>query len=117
MLFADFKGDILIGGATGFDADYESLHSIRAEWTSVRKYKMRAANLRGSGDGSGVNRAVRLVTTGPEATILDDGAQDLLSGGAGQDWFFAKPGGTTREMIVRHKAGELIERKHNGVVS
>jgi Ca2+-binding RTX toxin-like protein len=110
-LFAEFKGDILIGGATAFDADYQSLHSIRAEWTSVRKYRTRTANLRGSGNGSGANRAVRLVTTGPKATIVDDGANDLLGGGDGQDWFFAKPSGTGKDRVVGHQAGELISAR------
>jgi hypothetical protein len=115
-LFASAKGDILIGGGTAFDADHESLHSITAEWTSRRTYKTRAANLRGSGHGSGANGTVRLVTAGPEATILGDGALDLLSGGAGQDWFFAKRGGATKDAIVGHQAGELVEPKRKGVV-
>ncbi len=89
-LLASYKGDILIGGATKFDASYESLQSIMALWTSRRNYKTRTANLRRAGTGSGASGAVRLVTTGPETTILDDVARDRLRGGAGQDWFFAK---------------------------
>jgi hypothetical protein len=107
MLFARSKGDILIGGATAFDADYESLQAIMYEWNSGRKYKARAANLRGSGGGSGANGTVRLVTTGHEATIFDDGANDVLRGGAGQDWFFAKRRGAAKDRIVGRRAGEL----------
>ena len=110
-LSAVAKGDILIGSTTAFDAHYESLRSVMAEWTSGRNYKTRTANLRGSVGGGGANRSVRLVTAGPEPTILDDGAQDLLRGGPGQDWFFAELSGAAKNKILGHKAGERIERK------
>jgi Ca2+-binding RTX toxin-like protein len=110
-LSAVSQGDILIGSTTAFDAHYESLRLVMAEWTSGRNYKTRTANLRGSVGGGGANRSVRLVMAEPEPTILDDGAQDLLRGGAGQDWFFAELSGAANNKIVGHKAGELIERK------
>jgi Ca2+-binding RTX toxin-like protein len=115
MLTAGSKGDILIGGATPFDEDYPWLRSIIAEWNSGRAYKKRIANLRGSGDGRGADGGRRLVTTGPEATIIDDGARDQLRGGAGQDWYFGNVSGAARVRIVGRKAGEPIEPTNYGL--
>ncbi len=98
----------MIGGATAFDANHHSLRSIMAEWASGRKYKARIANLRGTGGRTGASGAVRLVTTGSEATIRDDGDPDLLYGGVGQDWFFAKRKGAATDRIVDHEVDERV---------
>lgn len=82
--------DILIAGRTAYDAHDAALCAIMAEWTSERDYQTRVANLR---DGSGSpeeerdNGAYFLDTEGPDATVFDDAARDVLTGSAGLDWF------------------------------
>src|SRR5262249_5018182 len=80
--------DIIIARSTAFDLDATALTAIMAEWTSGRSYAERTANLRGVGT-TGVNGTYVLETDGPEATVSDDGAADVLTGSEGQDWFFA----------------------------
>jgi len=38
----------------------------------------------------------------PNATVLDDGASDTLTGSSGNDWFFAHLG----DVITDHHSGE-----------
>lgn len=71
--------DILIAGFTAFDADEAGIHAIMAEWTSARTFDQRTANLLDT----------HLKTQGEAATVYNDGAHDVLTGSAGQDWFFA----------------------------
>jgi Ca2+-binding RTX toxin-like protein len=91
--------DILIAGFTAFDYDYsksptgilrdthrEAISRIMQEWTSGNEYPDRIANLSGTGSG-GVNGDYYLKTGGPDATVFDDDAYDLLTGAAGLDWF------------------------------
>jgi hypothetical protein len=40
---------------------------------------------------------------------VDDNARDLLFGGAGRDWFFAKTLGPNRDRIVGRTPDELVE--------
>ena len=58
-----------------------------AEWTSARSYLDRVKNLKGTGTGARANGNIFLITDGVAATVLDDGAVDVLTGSAGQDWF------------------------------
>jgi Ca2+-binding RTX toxin-like protein len=80
--------DLLIGGRTAFDENEGALCALMAEWTSGRSYADRVANLRGLGSGPRLNGNYFLTTTGPGATVPDDGAVDQLNGSAGTDWFF-----------------------------
>ena len=80
--------DLLIAGRTAFDNNEDALCAIMAEWTSTRSFADRVANLRGAGNGPRLNGNYFLKTTGPDATVFDDGAADRLTGGAGSDWFF-----------------------------
>ena len=73
--------DILIGGTTSYDDNAAALAAILTEWVSARSYTVRVANIR-----SGARSGGFALNSG---TVLDDGANDLLSGNAGQDWFFA----------------------------
>jgi hypothetical protein len=88
-LNAGSDGDLLIAGTTAFDANEAALAAIMAEWTSGRDYATRIANLSGTGSGPNNNGAVFLIPSGLNATVFDDGAVDVLIGGAGMDWFFA----------------------------
>jgi Ca2+-binding RTX toxin-like protein len=93
--------DILIGGTTAFDSNDAALCAIMAEWTSDHDYSTRVANLRGQGSGPRSNGNFFLISSGPGATVFDDGAPDTLTGSSGMDWFFAF-------------AGDIITGYHNG---
>ena len=65
----------------------------------------------GTGSGSSfVNRSngnVFLTTEGASATVFDDGAADVLTGSAGQDWFFANLDTGVRDRITDLGAREF----------
>jgi Ca2+-binding RTX toxin-like protein len=95
--------DIFIGGTTAFDTDLDALAAILAEWTSPRSYATRVANLGGEPNpqfNQRLNQNFFLKARGPAATVFDDGAKDVLKGGAGLDWFFAKLDGGKRDVIL-----------------
>ncbi|HLF92904.1 MAG TPA: SdrD B-like domain-containing protein, partial [Planctomycetota bacterium] len=75
--------DLLIAGRTIYDADPQALCTIFHEWTSEASYGTRVARLTQGVAG------VRLT----DATVLDDGVEDTLTGAAGTDWFFATVSG------------------------
>jgi autotransporter-associated beta strand protein len=77
-LVGNADDDILIAGTTDYDGAVTALGAIMAEWTAAHSYADRIANLRGF-----------LTTDGAAATVHDDGVRDVLTGSAGQDWFFA----------------------------
>jgi Ca2+-binding RTX toxin-like protein len=77
--------DILIAGTTNHDGNADALAALLAEWTSNRAFAVRVANLR---SGSGKAAGFSLNAT----TVHDDGAADVLTGNAGQNWFFASLG-------------------------
>jgi hypothetical protein len=106
--------DILIAGTTAFESDHGALCAILLEWTSERDYATRTANLMGTGSGTSfddrLNGDYFLKTDGPEATVLDDGAYDVLTGSAGQDWFFAQlesGNGQVKDKITDLSAAEF----------
>ncbi len=100
-LVGSAQDDILISGTTDHDTRALALAAIMNEWTSARTYVERTANLFGNGTGDRANGLVFLtldrywcdeymgewqIATG---TVHDDDASDVLTGSAGQDWFFA----------------------------
>jgi Ca2+-binding RTX toxin-like protein len=83
-LVGDAHDDILIAGATDFDANEAAICDIMDEWTSGRDYGVRVQNLlNGGGSGDRLNGLTFL----NDQTVHDDGAVDLMTGSAGQDWF------------------------------
>jgi Ca2+-binding RTX toxin-like protein len=84
-LVGNAEEDILIAGsAYDYDAGNRlfrvhdaALRAILADWNSDSDYATRVANLQDS----------YLKTEGSEASVFDDGQQDVLTGSAGQDWF------------------------------
>jgi Ca2+-binding RTX toxin-like protein len=76
--------DILIAGATLFDANDAALSDIMAEWASDRCYATRVANLRGEGSGPQLNGTTFLRKG---ITVIDDAERDILTGSSGLDWF------------------------------
>jgi Ca2+-binding RTX toxin-like protein len=90
--------DILIAGFTAFDALDMVLCAIMDEWTSSRSYADRVKNLQGDETGREAAFADRANgeyylavdgSNGRITTVHDDGEADVLTGSAGQDWFFA----------------------------
>jgi hypothetical protein len=75
--------DIVIGGTTNYDLSPSALQSILNEWQRTDKsYADRITDLR---NGTGLNGPNKLIFG---TTVHDDGAANVLTGGAGMDWFF-----------------------------
>jgi Ca2+-binding RTX toxin-like protein len=100
-LFAG-AGDILIGGSTSFDSDPTALASVLVEWgrTDV-DYSTRVKHLNGGFSG-GLN-GLYLFNS---ATVTDDGAVDVLNGGAGLDWYIGHFSGKTPDKVNGQASGE-----------
>lgn len=86
-----------------------ALAAVLAEWTSVRDYRSRVANLRGNGSGPRLNGTVLLKAACPDATVFDDGDQDTLTGSAGRDWFFANRDCGVRDTLTDDHGNELVD--------
>jgi Ca2+-binding RTX toxin-like protein len=84
-LFGGAGDDLLIHGGTAYDASTAALLAVLAEWQrSDQTYSQRIDHLR---NGTGLNGAARLTA----ATVPDDASGgDQLTGGGGDDWFWAK---------------------------
>ncbi|MBI3407607.1 MAG: hypothetical protein HY040_04535 [Planctomycetes bacterium] len=108
ILIAGGGQDILIAGNTAFDSHDAALFLILSEWTSSRDYETRVANLRGEGNGPRANGDVFL-KVGPNATVFDDGARDVLIGNRGRDWFFANLNSGVKDKIRHHLLGEFVD--------
>src|SRR5262249_31730948 len=90
-LSSDGGEDILIAGTTIYDSNASALDAIMAEWGRTdRAYQQRVDDLH---FGAGTNGSVVLDTkpvagVTPIATVTDDTAAAVLTGGAALDWFF-----------------------------
>jgi hypothetical protein len=102
-------GDMLIGGPTGFDANVTALSAVSAEWSSNRTYETRVTNLRGTGIGPRANANYFLTAAGTAATVLDDDDVDILTGGSGHDWYFARRSGAKRDQILGLADDEFVD--------
>ena len=91
--------DILIGGSTNYDASSIAndlaLEAILAEWALTDPYMTRVEQIR-----TGVNSAQLVFGS----TVMDDGTSNVLTGGAGTDWFFKG----SHDTITDQGAGEQI---------
>lgn len=86
-LVGDVGDDVLIAGYTSYDSDAAALVAIRSEWTSVRTYAQRTANLLA---GTGLAAGRKLIgDDGSQQTVFNDHDVDTLTGRSGQDWFLA----------------------------
>ena len=94
-LVGSAEDDLLIAGTTDFDSQEVALFAILSEWASERNYAQRTANISGTGTGpsfSGRLNGSYYLNASPThglVTVHDDNAKDLLTGSAGQDWYFA----------------------------
>ncbi len=109
-LFGGGGGDLLIGARTSFDTNAKALTAVLKEWSSVRSYSDRVANLRGVGTGTRLNENYFLKVSGPQATIFEDAASDKLTGGSGRDWFFARLVGSKKDWITNLSNNELVDQ-------
>jgi len=86
--------EILIGGTTKYDTKAAAIGKIMEEWTSIRPFEERWANLERGIDGGklGLIQLVRKTKTAPKGMVFDDKTRDTLFGSERSDWFldFAK---------------------------
>ncbi|MHC5537029.1 calcium-binding protein, partial [Singulisphaera rosea] len=101
------RDDFFIGGSTRYDDALDSLLSLWDEWKSGRDLATRVANILGEGSGPRANGDVFLRASGPDATVVDDGARDVLRGGPGRDVFFATLTGAARDKIIDQSGRDL----------
>jgi Ca2+-binding RTX toxin-like protein len=90
--------DLLMAGRTIYDDDPQALCTIFHEWTDDTCYGTRVGRLTRGVDG------VRLT----DATVLDDGVEDTLTGGSGADWLLATVTGRARDKVTDRDCGETL---------
>jgi hypothetical protein len=100
--------DIMIAGTTAYDNNEAALAAIMAEWTSARNYADRVANLSGTGSGSSANSHVFLIASGPSATVFANTSVNVLHGGSGMNWYFAKQSGSVLDVLTGLHDGEIV---------
>jgi len=101
--------DILIGGSTTFDVNDEALDAsfaepllaILAEWNAGTDQATRKANLDGTTAGAGLNGESYLQVGD---TVIDDDAQDKITGSAGEDWYVEGPDAKALRRLQRQQA-------------
>jgi hypothetical protein len=108
-LIGNADDDLLIAGTTAFDSHDVALGAVMAEWTSARDYATRVANLKGTGSGPRANGNNFLKASGPEVTVFDDGAVDVLTGSGGDDWYFANLVGGVLDQVKGLGGSEFVE--------
>jgi hypothetical protein len=82
------QDDILIAGYTDYDTTPGALDAVLTAWESNQSYSQRIATIQaGVGGPGGMN--VRLTNKTVHHAV---GVRDTLTGGYGQDWFFALMG-------------------------
>jgi Ca2+-binding RTX toxin-like protein len=100
--------DILIAGYLAFANVDQAITAIMAEWKSDdRDFSTRLANVSGTGTGTRENGVYFLTADGSDATVVDDDARDILTGSAGEDWFFANLEGGVLDKITDLNDEEL----------
>lgn len=117
-IVGDGGDDILIAGTTAYDTLDFALSAILDEWTSSHSYADRVGNLRGDSSGfyyfDRANEDYYLAVDGTfvGVTVLDDGTTDVLTGGAGTDWFLFNNDGdneATKDKATDLRAAELAD--------
>ncbi|MBX9579112.1 MAG: right-handed parallel beta-helix repeat-containing protein [Gemmataceae bacterium] len=102
-LVGNAADDILVAAATAYDADECALAAVLGVWLGPLPYADRVYAITTTGVGAG--NAVKL----NDATVVDDGAADVLTGSAGRDWFLANLDGDggTRDRVTDLSAAEF----------
>ena len=87
--------DILVGAGTTLDRNLAALAAVMAEWARTDEaYAARVSHIAGGGGRNGA-------TVLSLAQVVEDGAVDILTGGADTDWFFVGPNDVITDGIVR----------------
>jgi Ca2+-binding RTX toxin-like protein len=86
-LVGNADDDILVAGIVSHEENPTAIDRIMQEWTSACSYAVRTDHI--AGGSGGLNDDFYLATEGESLTVLDDNAKDMLTGSAGQDWYFA----------------------------
>ncbi|QEH39161.1 RTX-I toxin determinant A from serotypes 1/9 [Aquisphaera giovannonii] len=95
--------DILIAGTTDYDADAVALSALLGEWARADEaYATRVGRLAGGITSGG--STYRLGAS----TVHTDTAIDVLYGGSGTDWYFARVGGTNQDVVLKKKRPEVV---------
>ena len=92
VLQAGSGDDLLIAGTTAFDTDRTAILQSFAEWTSAFTFAQRTANIWGIESGPRANGSAFLNSDPLDSvtdSVFEDSDMDELTGGTGQDWFFA----------------------------
>jgi len=98
------NSDLLIAGSTDFDTNLVALNAIMAEWTSTSSYATRIKYLMGTLT-RGKNGSMLLTAS----TVHDDGGKDVLTGGGGQDWFWANLSeDTITDLVTTGRLAETV---------
>lgn len=98
--------DILVGGSTLFDNQPAFLESLLNVWATLGRLD---SSRFGFVNGRSVGAIDKNFLRNPGLpTVFDDNAGDNLGGDAGTDLFFAKTGGSKRDLIVDLSAGERV---------
>jgi Ca2+-binding RTX toxin-like protein len=93
--------DILVAGFTAYDANPVALRLVMREWLRCdQTYTQRVNALR---NGGGLNGTIKLNDT----TVSDDLVKDVLTGGAGRDWFLFDNDGLGKDKITDLSASEF----------
>jgi hypothetical protein len=101
-LVGNADDDILIAGTTAYDADCEALCAVMEEWTRCdANYTTRVNHLR---QGTGLNGSIVLT----DATVFDDGVEDILTGSSGADWFLINTDPAGRDRVTDRHAHEFV---------
>jgi Ca2+-binding RTX toxin-like protein len=108
------EDDILVAGISTHDSDLEALLQIQEEWISENSYAQRSANILnreigGAMPGSGANESYFLTPDNYDATVFDDGDEDILTGNQGDDLFLFNADGPVADVITDLKAAEFAE--------
>jgi hypothetical protein len=109
QLVGNAGDDIMIAGTTAFDNNEAALAAIMAEWTSARDYATRLANLSGTGSGPSAYGDVFLIASGPGATVFANSSVNVLQGGSGMNWHFAKQTGSVQDVLTGLHDAEIVE--------
>jgi hypothetical protein len=64
---------------------------------------------RGTGTGARANDIYFLRVANPNATVIDDGSIDVLTGNSGRDWLFANLVGSVLDSITDKATYELVD--------
>jgi chitinase len=103
-LVAGSADDLLIAGLTSFNNNLAALMTLRNEWARTdADYSTRINQLNGSAPG-GLNGSYLLT----RQTVTSNGGGNTLTGGVGNDWFFAALGGANPDVINNLTAGEQV---------